>query len=40
MGFTPAFVLYGREPVLPLEHAVRKVTDCPVASVLDKVARM
>ena len=39
-GFTPAYVVYGREPVLPLEHAVRKVTDCPVASVSDKVARM
>ena len=30
MGYTSAFVLYGREPVLPLEHAVRSVTDCPV----------
>ena len=33
-------MLYGREPKLPLEHAVCQVTDCPVASVLDKVARM
>ena len=39
-GFTPALVLYVREPVLPLEHAVRQVTDCPVASVSDKVSRM
>ena len=39
-GYTPAFVLYGREPMLPLEHAVRQVTDCPVASVSDKVSRM
>ena len=39
-GYTPAFVLYGREPMLPLEHAVRRVTDCPVASVSDKVSRM
>ena len=33
-------MLYGREPMLPLEHAVREVTDCPVASVSDKVSRM
>ena len=30
MGYTPAMVLYGREPVLPVEHAVRDVTDAPV----------
>ena len=29
-GHTPAYVLFGREPVLPLEHAVREVTDCLV----------
>ena len=29
-GHTPAYVLLGHEPVLPLEHAVREVTDCPV----------
>ena len=29
-GHTPAYVLFGHEPVLPLEHAVREVTDCPV----------
>ena len=33
-------MLYGREPMLPLEHAVCQVTDCPVASVLDKVSHM
>ena len=27
-GYTPAVVLYGRKPVLPVEHAVRYVTDC------------
>ena len=27
MGYTPAMVLYGCEPVLPVEHAVRDVTD-------------
>ena len=26
--------------MLPLEHAVHQVTDCPVGSVADKVARM
>ena len=30
MGYTPAMVLYGHEPVLPVEHAVRDVTDAPV----------
>ena len=39
-GYTPTFVLYSREPMLPLEPAVRQVTDCPVASVLDKVSCM
>ena len=28
-GHTPAYVLFGHEPVLLLEHAVCKVTDCP-----------
>ena len=39
-GYTPAFVLYRHEPILLLEHAVGQVTDCLVASVLDKVSRM
>ena len=30
MGYTPAMVLYGHEPVLPVEHAVCDVTDGPV----------
>ena len=29
-GYTPAYVLYDCEPALPLEHAVRSITDCPV----------
>ena len=29
-GFAPAFVLYGCNPILPLEHAVRRVVDGPV----------
>ena len=28
--YTPAMVLYGHEPVLPVEHAVHDVTDAPV----------
>ena len=39
-GFTPAFMWYGRELVLPLEHAVRRVIDYPVAFVFDKVAHI
>ena len=30
MGYTPAMVLYGHEPVLPVEHAICDVTDAPV----------
>ena len=30
MGYTPAMVLYVREPVIPVEHAIRDVTDAPV----------
>ena len=29
-GYTPTMVLYGRELVLPVEHAVRDVTDAPI----------
>ena len=29
-GYTPAIVLYGHEPVLPVEHAICDVTDGPV----------
>ena len=39
-GHTPAYVLFGCEPVLPLEHAVREVTDFPVYSVAERVAAM
>ena len=39
-GHTPAYVLFVHEPVLPLEHAVRKVADCPVKSVAERVAAM
>ena len=30
MGYTPAMVLYGRKPLLPVGHAVCDVTDAPV----------
>ena len=36
----PVYVLLGCEPVFPLEHAVRKVTDCPVQLVTKWVAAM
>ena len=39
-GVSPAYVVFGREPMLPLDHAVRAVTDCPVEGVSDRVARM
>ena len=39
-GHTPAYVLFGHEPVLPLEHAVHQVTDCPVQLVAERVAAM
>ena len=29
-GYLPAYVVYGREPVLPFEHALRAVVDCKV----------
>ena len=29
-GFTPAYILYGHEPALPLEGDVHSVTDCLV----------
>ena len=35
-----AFVIYGWEPTLLLEHAVHDVTDCKVASVSDRVTGM
>ena len=39
-GISLAYVLVGREPTLPLEHAVYAVTDGPVKSVTDRVANM
>ena len=39
-GFAPAYVLFGRVPNLPLENAVRALTDVPMASVVDHVSRM
>ena len=37
---SPAYVVYGREPSLPLDHAVRAVTDCTVEAVAERVSRM
>lgn len=39
-SFSPFYVLYGREPTLPTELAVRRVTDCKVESVVQFVSRM
>ena len=39
-GVSPAYVVFSREPSLPLEHKVHAVTDGPVQSVTDCVANM
>ena len=39
-GHSPSFVLYGREPVLPFEHAVCALVDVKTASVADRVRSM
>ena len=39
-GFAPAYVLFGHVPNLPLENAVRVLTDIPMASVVDHVSLM
>ena len=39
-GHTPAFVVFGREPELPLEAAVCDVVNGLVKSVADKVTAM
>ena len=39
-GFSPAYVLFGCVPNLPLETAVRALTDVPMALVVDYISRM
>ena len=39
-GFAPAYVLFGCVPNLPLENAVRALTDVPMASVVDHVSHI
>ena len=39
-GFSPAVVVFGREPTLPMEHDVRAVTDGSVESVAHRLERM
>ena len=39
-GFAPAYVLFGHVPNLPLENAIRALTDVHIASVVDHVSRM
>ena len=36
-GYSPSFILYGCEPVLPFEHAVYALVDVKTASVADHV---
>ena len=40
MGYMPAYVLFGCEPVLPLEHAICQVTDCHVQLAVERVSVM
>ena len=35
-GYLPAYVVYGREPVLPLEHALQAVDNFKVLSVAER----
>ena len=39
-GISPAYVVFGHETTLPLEHAVHAATDGPIQSVSDCVANM
>ena len=39
-GCSPAYVVYSREPVLPLEHALRAAVDCKVKRVAERVHAM
>ena len=39
-GISPAYVLFGHDPTLPLEHAVHAATDRPVWSVSAHVANI
>ena len=39
-GISPAYVLFGCEATLPLEHAVHAVTDGPILSVTDHVVNI
>ena len=39
-GITPAFVVFGCEPTLPLEYAVCAVTDVPIHSVTDCIVNI
>ena len=38
--YSPAYVVFGRNPTFPLESAVRQVTDCKVPSVTQRVKDM
>ena len=38
--YSPAYVVFGRNPTFPLEAAVRKVVDCKVPSVSERIRAM
>ena len=40
LGSYASLGFFGHEPVLPLEHAVHEVIDCPVWSVVGKISDM
>ena len=39
-GICSAYIVFGYEPTLPLEHAVHTVTNGPVLSVTDHIANI
>ena len=39
-GFSPAYVLFDYDPMLPLEHVVGDIIDCQFQSVADLVSTM
>ena len=40
LGISLAYVVFGREPTLPLEYTVHVVTDGPIYSVIGPITNM